>query len=78
MLVYQAKGQPLTSGIVDMHSHAGVGTLPSLWGNEDTNEMGANITPYVRSIDGIQPNDHQIQVIKCGRRDHLSRAPRQR
>ncbi|KAH8884902.1 hypothetical protein GQ53DRAFT_751554 [Thozetella sp. PMI_491] len=65
-LVYDAKGRPLTSGIVDMHSHAGVDSLPSLRGREDTNEVSADITPYVRSIDGIQPNDHQIQVIKSG------------
>ncbi|KAI1459680.1 amidohydrolase [Annulohypoxylon moriforme] len=28
--------------------------------------MGSNITPYVRSIDGINVFDHQIQVIKSG------------
>src|SRR5690606_36070354 len=29
-------------------------------------EMSSDITPYVRSIDGILPLDHQIQVIKSG------------
>ncbi|KAH9904282.1 hypothetical protein F4778DRAFT_57923 [Xylariomycetidae sp. FL2044] len=66
VLVWDAKGRPLTSGIIDMHSHAGVDSLPELRGNGDTNELSADITPYVRSIDGIQPNDHQIQVIKSG------------
>ncbi|KAL2163222.1 hypothetical protein VTH06DRAFT_5278 [Thermothelomyces fergusii] len=65
-VVYDAKGRPLTAGIIDMHSHAGVDSLPSLWGNEDTNEMASDITPYVRSIDGILPLDQQIQVIKSG------------
>jgi len=65
-LVYDAAGRPLTSGIIDMHSHAGVDSLPQLKGNDDTNEMSSDITPYVRSIDGIQPTDHQIQVIKSG------------
>jgi hypothetical protein len=65
-VVYNAGGRPLTAGIIDMHSHAGVDSLPGLWGNEDTNEMASDITPYVRSIDGIQPFDHQIQVIKSG------------
>jgi len=65
-LVYDANGRPLTTGIIDMHSHAGVFSLPSLWGNQDTNEMSSDITPYVRSIDAIQPGDHQIQVIKSG------------
>jgi hypothetical protein len=65
-LVFDAKGRPLTAGIVDMHSHAGVSSLPELEGWEDSNEMAADITPYVRSIDGLHPLDHQIQVIKSG------------
>lgn len=65
-IVYDAKGRQLTAGIIDMHSHAGVDSLPDLKGNSDTNEMSSDITPYVRSIDGIQPGDHQIQVIKSG------------
>ncbi|TPX18508.1 uncharacterized protein E0L32_011621 [Thyridium curvatum] len=63
---WDAKGRQLTSGIVDMHSHAGVDPLPGLVGDDDTNEMSADTTPYVRSIDGIKPLDHQIQVIKSG------------
>ncbi|KAM7218889.1 hypothetical protein V8F06_005769 [Rhypophila decipiens] len=65
-IIFEANGRPLTAGIIDMHSHAGVDSLPELWGNEDTNEMSSDITPYARSIDGIQPGDHQIQVIKSG------------
>ncbi|KAI1082504.1 amidohydrolase [Whalleya microplaca] len=65
-LIWDAKGRPLTSGIIDMHSHAGVYSLPELRGNQDTNELSDDITPYVRSIDGINPLDHQIQVIKSG------------
>ncbi|KAK8155039.1 hypothetical protein BKA80DRAFT_304450 [Phyllosticta citrichinensis] len=64
--VYDAQEFQLTSGIVDMHSHAGVDPLPQLNGNEDTNELSADITPFVRSIDGLDPLDHQIQVIKSG------------
>ncbi|KAI1817051.1 amidohydrolase [Poronia punctata] len=65
-LVWDAQGRRLTSGIIDMHSHAGIDSIPDLWGTDDTNELGSDITPYVRSIDGINPNDHQIQVIKSG------------
>ena len=65
-LVYEANGRQLTSGIVDMHSHAGVESLPSLFGSSDGNEMSDNITPWARSIDGIYPLDPQIQVIKSG------------
>ncbi|ERT01695.1 hypothetical protein HMPREF1624_02948 [Sporothrix schenckii ATCC 58251] len=66
LVTWDAHGRQLTAGIIDMHSHAGVGSLPSLRGNEDSNEMSSDITPYVRSKDGIQPLDHQIQVIKSG------------
>lgn len=65
-IVWNAKGRQLTTGVIDMHSHTGVDSLPELRGNADTNEMSSDITPYVRSIDGIQPGDHQIQVIKSG------------
>ncbi|OTA55877.1 amidohydrolase [Hypoxylon sp. EC38] len=65
-LIWDAKGRQLTTGIIDMHSHTGVDSLPGLVGNDDTNEMGSNITPYVRSIDGLNIFDHQIQVIKSG------------
>ena len=65
-VVFDAAGRPLTTGIIDMHSHAGVDSLPGLRGTADTNELSSDLTPYVRSIDGIQTNDHQIQVIKSG------------
>ncbi|KAF4871764.1 hypothetical protein CGCSCA1_v009182 [Colletotrichum siamense] len=66
VLVYDAKGRPLTAGIIDMHSHAAVHSLPTIHGNEDVSELSKDITPYVRIIDGIQPTDHQLQVIKSG------------
>jgi hypothetical protein len=65
-IVWEANGRQLTAGVIDMHSHSGVDSLPELRGNDDVNEMSSDITPYVRSIDGIQPMDHQIQVIKSG------------
>lgn len=64
--IWDAKGRLLTSGIVDMHSHTGVDSLPGLRGNQDTNELSSDTTPYVRSIDGLNPLDHQLQVIKSG------------
>ncbi len=65
-LVVEAHGRLLTSGIIDMHSHAGVGPLPGLSGDEDSNEMSDDITPWARSLDAIHPDDVQIQVIKSG------------
>ncbi|EOD49096.1 putative amidohydrolase family protein [Neofusicoccum parvum UCRNP2] len=66
VVVYEAGGRQLTAGIVDMHSHAGVDELPELRGWDDTNELSADITPFVRSLDGLDPLDPQIQVIKSG------------
>lgn len=65
-LTYDAKGRQLTSGIIDMHSHAGDYPLPTLKGDSDGNEMSDNITPWARSIDAIFVLDPQIQVIKSG------------
>ncbi|KUI58358.1 hypothetical protein VP1G_05666 [Cytospora mali] len=65
-IIWDAKGRQLTAGVIDMHSHTGLEALPSLRGNMDVNEMSSDTTPYVRSIDGIQPGDHHIQVIKSG------------
>lgn len=65
-IIWDANGRQLTAGVIDMHSHSGVDSLPELKGNSDVNEMSSDTTPYVRSIDGIQPTDHQIQVIKSG------------
>ena len=52
--IYEAHGRQLTAGIVDMHSHSTVDTLPFLRGWSDDNELSNDITPYVRSLDGIK------------------------
>ena len=61
---FEAEGRPLTAGVIDMHSHAGVSPQPNL--QDDTNELSGDITPYVRSIDAFDPLDQQIQWIKSG------------
>lgn len=60
--IVEAHGRQLTAGIIDMHSHTGVDSLPELRGNDDTNELSEDITPFVRSLDGLNPLDPQIQV----------------
>ncbi|CAG9942041.1 unnamed protein product [Clonostachys rosea f. rosea IK726] len=65
-IVFDAEGRQLTAGVIDMHSHAGVYSLPQLQGSADGNEGSDNITPWARSIDAIMPLDPQIQVIKSG------------
>lgn len=65
-VVQNGSGKMLTAGIVDMHSHAGDSPLPETRGGTDDNEMSSDTTPYVRSLDAINPLDPQIQVIKSG------------
>lgn len=62
--VYDAKGRQLTAGIVDMHSHLGLGGFAGL--GDDINELSGDITPYVRSIDGFNALAPEVQWIKSG------------
>lgn len=62
--VFDAKGRQLTAGIVDMHSHAGLESLGNL--QNDDNELSSDITPYVRSLDGIDPLQPEFESIKSG------------
>ncbi|KAF9906005.1 hypothetical protein BX616_000828 [Lobosporangium transversale] len=64
--VVDLKGHILTPGIVDMHSHFGVGSWPELDGTEDSNEMTQPLTPFIRSIDGFNPSDLAREWILSG------------
>lgn len=61
---FDAQGRQLTAGIVDMHSHAGLGSLANL--QHDENELSGDITPYVKSLDSLDPLHPEIQWIKSG------------
>lgn len=62
--IFEAKGRQLTAGIVDMHSHAGLESFGSL--QSDVNELSSDITPFVRSLDGIDPLQPEFEFIKSG------------
>jgi len=62
--IFDAHGRPLTTGIIDMHSHAGEGAIASL--AMDGNELSSDITPYVKSIDAIDPLQPEFDWIKSG------------
>lgn len=62
--IFDARGRQLTAGIVDMHSHAGLESFGNL--QSDDNELSSDITPYVRSIDGIDPLQPEFEFIKSG------------
>lgn len=62
--VFDAKGRQLTAGIVDMHSHAGLESVGNL--QSDDNELSSDITPFVRSLDAIDPLQPEFEYIKSG------------
>jgi hypothetical protein len=62
--VFDAGGRQLTAGIVDMHSHAGLESVGNL--QSDDNELSSDITPYVRSLDAIDPLQPEFEFIKSG------------
>lgn len=64
--VIDANSKVVSPGIVDMHSHAGVDSLPGLTGSEDTNEWTNPLFPQVRSLDAFNPHDRAIRMILSG------------
>jgi imidazolonepropionase-like amidohydrolase len=62
--IFDAGGRQLTAGIVDMHSHAGLESFGNL--QSDDNELSSDTTPYVRSLDGIDPLQPEFEYIKSG------------
>ena len=60
MVLHDCSDRIITPGFVDPHSHAGI------WGGDDThdydgNEVSENITPYIRTLDSIHPEDIEFQ-----------------
>ncbi|OJA11255.1 hypothetical protein AZE42_05686 [Rhizopogon vesiculosus] len=64
--VVDADGAWVTPGIVDLHSHIGVGSVPNLNGAHDTNSHNALILPWLRSIDGLNTHDASYQLAMAG------------
>ncbi|KAG2742359.1 hypothetical protein P692DRAFT_20879650 [Suillus brevipes Sb2] len=64
--VIDAHGAWVTPGIVDLHSHIGVGSAPELDGADDTNSYKAPILPWLRSIDGLNTHDASYELAMAG------------
>ncbi|KAF9242017.1 hypothetical protein BU15DRAFT_44398 [Melanogaster broomeanus] len=60
-----ANGAWVTPGIVDLHSHLGVGSAPDLDGS-DTNSVKAPILPWLRSLDGLNTHDAAYELARSG------------
>ncbi|MGX6592042.1 amidohydrolase [Cetobacterium ceti] len=55
------QGKYITPGLIDSHSHLGLSGDAMGWEGADFNEASDSITPEVRAIDGINPNDPTIK-----------------
>lgn len=65
-------GSFVSPGLVDIHSHFGTRVQPQLKATEDTNEFLGPITPYVRAIDGLDPQDPELEsLVASGVTSHL-------
>lgn len=52
--------------IVDLHSHIGVGSAPSLRGSSDTNSHKGLVLPWLRSLDGLNTHDDAYRLVVSG------------
>ncbi|ESK86826.1 carbohydrate esterase family 9 protein [Moniliophthora roreri MCA 2997] len=64
--VIEANGAWLTAGIVDLHSHLGVSSSPSLSGASDTNSQKQITQPWLRSLDGLNTHDEAYRLSISG------------
>jgi len=59
--VIDADGNIVIPGMIDAHTHLGIGEDGVGWEGNDYNEMTDPFTPQLRSIDAVNPNDFGIQ-----------------
>ncbi|RPD56487.1 composite domain of metallo-dependent hydrolase [Lentinus tigrinus ALCF2SS1-7] len=61
-----AKGQWVSPGIVDLHSHLGVDNVPELRGASDTNSHKGPVLPWLRALDGLNTRDEAYKLSVAG------------
>lgn len=55
--IIDVKGKTVIPGMIDAHCHVGISEEGEGWEGQDHNEHFEPVTPHLRAIDGINPND---------------------
>jgi len=63
--VFDAGGGWVTPGLIDAHSHLGLFGEPSVWATRDGNEVTDPITPQLRGIDSLNPQDVSFKDVRA-------------
>ena len=66
VVVIDAMGCLVLPGFIDAHCHVGIGEEIYRWEGEDFNEMTDPVTPDMRAIDGINPEDEGFRDARLG------------
>lgn len=66
LTIVQADGAWVTPGLVDLHTHMGVSSLPAMAGALDLNSPRGPVLPWLRSIDGLNTHDESMQLAIAG------------
>jgi len=64
--VIEAAGKWVLPGFIDAHSHVGIGEEIYQHEGDDINEMTDPLTPELRAIDGINPEDEGFRDARLG------------
>ncbi|KAF4563368.1 hypothetical protein EYR40_006911 [Pleurotus pulmonarius] len=64
--IVDVAGSWVTPGIVDLHSHLGVLSSPSLRGSSDGNSRKGLVQPWLRSLDGLNTHDEAYKLSISG------------
>lgn len=62
--IIDVSGKIITPGFIDAHAHIGLFEEGLRWEGNDGNEMTDPITPHLRVIDGIKPDDPAFEVAR--------------